>query len=156
MTAGREMQGDDGDHLKLLYEENARMFRFYLTWRQLLLAGYFTILAALALGYKWSLSEASAYSSMFPFVGSGISILFWALDYRNRQLYKHSSEAGAMLEQELVDKVVGYFGTYDDKATRLHHSTILAIFYLGVGTLLLLAGVLSVFLNLLGCFLPPT
>lgn len=134
---------DDFERLKLLYQENGTMFRFYLTWRQLLLAGYFAILAALALGFRWSLSSAKGISCIFPFAGAGMGILFWALDYRNRQLYTHVGSVGRELESRLGFPGLGYYGAYKQARGWITHGKILTVLYFGCAVLLLVAGMMA-------------
>jgi len=142
------MSENDFERLKLLYEEMGHMFRFYLTWRQLLLAGYFAIVAALAIGYRWTLQNAPEISFVCPFGGAAISVLFWALDYRNRQLYNFTGTVGSELEKKLGFSGLGYYGAYSEGVLithgRITHSKILSIFYIGFCIIMLLIGILAV------------
>ncbi len=125
------MENENGfTKLKLLYEENGSQFRFYLTWRQLLLAGYFAVIAALALGTKWALERPEPHLIfLFPLIGAGVSILFWALDYRNRELYGHSSAVGRAIEEVLGYKELGYYGAFPRvQKSKLRHGIILTVF----------------------------
>jgi uncharacterized membrane protein YkoI len=143
--------------LELLYKESSTMFRYFLTWRQLLFAGYFAVIASLALGFRWTLSNAPDSAFVCPFVGFLIGLLFWALDYRNRQLYKLASKVGDNIEKELGHEGLGCYGAYQSKEQlkkeqskkeqsmkhKLHHSQILGTFYIGSGVVMLLFGVLT-------------
>jgi len=131
------------DYLKVLYEENATMFRFFLTWRQRLLPGFFAVLAAIVLGYRWALPNAPNMSCVLPFIGAGASALFWALDLRNRQLYRHASLAGSKLESSMGLAETGFYGTYREARSWIRHSVILSILYLGCCFLFLLLGILT-------------
>jgi len=133
------------DRIKLLYEENATQFRFFLTWRQLMLAGYFATMAALALGFKWCISEAHAYVWACPFVGAWLSAIFWALDHRNLELYQLANRVGSALEKTLGDNLAGHFTAYQARrAPRiLRHQVILGTFYIVSGLALLIVGILS-------------
>ncbi len=140
---------NDFEKLKLLYEENASQFRYFLTWRQVLLAGYFATIAALAIGFNWAIEKPSVVLFVFPLAGAGLSVLFWALDLRNRQLYKLTSTVGAKLEKQLGLEGMGHFGAYSLSKTKLPHSKILAIFYLGCAVLMFLFAVsILLFVNL--------
>jgi hypothetical protein len=142
MTLDQNKPGDNEfERLKLLYEENAAPFRYFLTWRQLLLGGYFATVAALALGFKWALTEQAILLFLFPLTGAGLSVLFWMLEVRNRELYQLTSEVGSQLEEQLDQETMGHFRAYASSRTKWSHSTILATFYLGCGVLMLLLAV---------------
>jgi len=127
--------------LKLLYERNSDQFKYFLTWRQLMLAGYFAIIAALALGFKWALGDHTEALFAFPFAGAWVSVLFWALDRRNRELYTMVSRVGAGLEEKICPEAKGHFMAYSEKKARLGHGRILAVFYLGSGIVMLLLSI---------------
>ncbi len=130
------------ESLKLLYEENAAQFRYFLTWRQLLLGGYFATVAALALGFKWALQERMDLLFLFPLAGAGLSVLFWTLELRNRELYQLTSEVGSQLEGRLDQQATGHFRAYASLPKRTwSHSNILATFYLSCGALMFVLGV---------------
>ncbi len=140
----------NADQLKLLYEENATQFRFFLTWRQLLLAGYFAVLAALALGFEWAVTTAPALTFACPLAGACASVLFWVLDYRNRELYYHASDVGTAIETEMGNPQLGYYGTYGAKTkdSRWKHSRVLKTFYLASGAAMLLIAIITLFVEI--------
>jgi hypothetical protein len=140
MTLDQNKPGDNEfERLKLLYEENAAQFRYFLTWRQLLLGGYFATVAALALGFKWALTEQAILLFLFPLTGAGLSVLFWMLEVRNRELYQLTSEVGSQLEEQLDRRTVGHFRAYASLQNKnWPHSRTLATFYLGCGLLMFL------------------
>jgi hypothetical protein len=127
--------------LKALYEENGTVFRFYLTWRHQLLAGYFAVLAAVTLGIQWSLIHAPGTTAVAPFVGAALSALFWALDHRNRMLYRDASKTGVELESRLGFAETGYYGRYKEPKGLIRHTFMLALFYIGCGVLLFAIGI---------------
>ena len=137
--------------LELLYKENSNMFHYYLTLRRILLAGYFPVIASLALGFKWTLVNTPGLTFVCPFVGFGISILFWALDFRIKNLCKYAGKVGCDIEKKLGYDELGHYGAYQLKKRlkkhKLRHSTILRTFYIGSGILMLLFGVLTGFEN---------
>jgi hypothetical protein len=140
---------NDLEKLKLLYEENATQYRFFLTWRQLLLAGYFAIVAALSIAFKWCLADAHAYVSVCPFVGVWVSAIFWALDRRNLQLYRLAGDVGSALEEKLGIKVRGHFSEYQEKGySNIRHAVVLGMFYIVSGLAMLFVGLLSFHTNL--------
>ena len=138
----KESKGTNDNILKVLYEETGKMMRFYLTWRQLMLAGFFAIIAALSLGFKWSIKEAQYLSFIFPFTGVAVGLLFWALDRRNRQLYQHTAEAGRELEKKMGFKDIGYFGSYKKEKNNLSHSRILTVLYMGFTAIMVIGGII--------------
>lgn len=138
MTGEQENSNGEFEKLKLLYEKNAEQFKYFLTWRQLMLAGYFAIIAALSLAFRWALQKQVLVLFAFPLAGAWVSFLFWALDNRNRELYKLASNVGDKIEERMGLKGIGHFGAYSLSETKMGHGKILAIFYLGSGVLLLL------------------
>lgn len=130
------------DYLEILYAENATMFRFYLTWRQRLIAGFLAVLAAVLLGYRWALAKPLLACAL-PFVGAGASAVFWALDLRNRQLYRHASLIGSRLESRMGLAEMGFYGGYREAKSWAGHSAILSVLYLGCCLLFLLLGLLT-------------
>jgi hypothetical protein len=142
---------DKIDILKTLYSEASSQFRFFLTWRQLLLAGYLGIYAALALSFRWALLNFQAYAFVTPFLGALLSILFWALDFRNRQVYQIASQSARAIENELGYPDIGYYSLFKSiipSKSFTKHQTILTILYLGGGALALVIGILCIAANL--------
>jgi hypothetical protein len=140
----------DLDMLKLLYEENATQFRFFLTWRQLLVAGYFAVLAALALGFEWAVTNAPDLTFACPLAGAFVSVFFWALDYCNREHHRHAGEVGAAIEPEMYQPNLGYYGTYGKKITgsKWNHSRVLTAFYLACGVAMLIIAIVTLFVRI--------
>lgn len=129
------------DVLKLLYETNAEQFRYFLTWRQLMLAGYFATVAALALAW-WAVKENPVLLPAPPLVGGVVSLVFWVLEQRNKELIKLTSDVGANLEEKLGFTGLGNFGAFAQSERREtgkpHHSVVLARFYIISGVLMFL------------------
>ncbi len=141
---GNSNNGTDTEFqkLKLLYEENSTQFRYFLTWRQLILAGYFSAVAALALAFKWAMEKESHMLPLFPLAGALVSLLVWALERRNTELYRLTSKVGTRLEEKMGLTVMGHFGEYaKSPAQETRHFMILATFYLGSGALMLLLSI---------------
>jgi hypothetical protein len=139
------------DVLKALYSEASSQFRFFLTWRQLLLAGYLGIYAALALSFRWALLNFQSYAFVTPLLGAFLSILFWALDFRNRQVYQIASRSARAIENELGYPDIGYYSFFKSTIPLINfirHQTILSILYLGGGALALIIGILCIASNL--------
>jgi hypothetical protein len=139
----------DVDKLQLLYGENAIQFRFFLTWRQVLLAGYFAIIAALALGFEWAVTRAPDLTFACPLAGAFVSVFFWALDFRDMQLYRHASLVGATIEEAMGRAQLGYYGTYHTiKHSSWAHSMLLMTFYLASGAAMLIISIITLFVRI--------
>lgn len=129
--------------LRLLYEENARMLRFFLTWRQLMFSGYFAVLAALALCFKWALTSTPDYASVFPIIGAIIGISFSLFDYRNRDMYNHVREVGRKIEERMSLGFKAYFSGYVGREGRVRHTWILNIIYLGTAAVMIIIAIIG-------------
>jgi hypothetical protein len=112
-------------------------------------AGYFAIFSALAFGFRWTLRNSSAYSCICPFLGALVSLVLWALDHRNRELYEIVGDASIAIEKALGGPDLGYFSVYHnspkgEKSFKpLKHQWILTVFYGIGGTVMLVAGIVS-------------
>jgi len=92
-----QSQGPDDARLKVadVYAAIAENYRYFLNWRARLLAGYFAVLAALAFAFGWLQSEKHFWVSVaVPFVGAGLTLVFWLLDMRNREAYRAMTRVG--------------------------------------------------------------
>jgi hypothetical protein len=73
----------------MVYAHCVDMHKYFLTWRERLLAGYATMLAALAIADSWAYNESSTYfSRAICIVGIVMTFIFWLLDRRTRDLYR--------------------------------------------------------------------
>lgn len=125
------MSGEpDEEVLKDIYAETGRNFRHFLSWRRLLLAGYFGVLAGVGAVVTPLLQDRPGLVPALPLGIAVISLLFWALDHRNRRLIWIASEAGRHIEQQLhLDG--GIYTLYQNRGKSwLTHTSILAVFYL--------------------------
>ena len=115
--------------LKDLYLEVGTNFRHFLTWRQLLFAGYFPVIGGLSALFEWKTSNSSADGKYIILLCIAIivTIVFWLLDSRNRQLIRNVSDAGEKIEKELG--VQGSYSIYKEEEHSLTHSGILKLFY---------------------------
>lgn len=95
----------DFEKLKLIYEKVSEQHRFYIAWRQYLLAGYFAVIAALlyTVFHLFSLRDEFVryYSVNVAAVIPIVSLFFMWLDNRNRILYQNTQRVGAAIEKEL-------------------------------------------------------
>ena len=138
------------DDLRTLYTENNIQFRFFLTWRQLLIAGYFAIFGAICAGLVWMLNNLPVLTFVAALLGVGVSVLFCLFDSRNRELYRVASKAGLEIEQQIGDPNLGYFYRYGKaekcKTWGIRHERLLKVLYLG-GAVLFFAAAVLCFLN---------
>lgn len=116
--------------LKDIYAETGRNFRHFLSWRRLLLAGYFGVLAGVGAVVTPLIQDQPGLVPALPVGITVVSLLFWALDHRNRRLIWVASEAGRNIEQKLhLDG--GIYTIYQTRGKSwLTHTSILAVFYL--------------------------
>jgi hypothetical protein len=104
------------------YEEAGRNFRYFLSWRERLLAGYFALLAGLSFAFSWLFQEASQLS-WIPFAaGFILTLLIWALEYRNRDLYRVCQQSAKNCESGLPEGM-GMFTSISSKKSFIYHST---------------------------------
>ena len=125
------MSGEpDEEVLKDIYAETGRNFRHFLAWRRLLLAGYFGVLAGVGAVVTPLVQDQPGLVPALPVGIAVISLLFWALDHRNRRLIWIASEAGRNIEQQLhLDG--GIYTVYQKRGKSwLTHTSILSVFYL--------------------------
>jgi hypothetical protein len=80
------------------YAEVGENFRYYLTWREKLFAGFIVINGALAVAFTWLNDRYPTLTFLLPIGGMFLSILFLLLDSRNNELFNACVEAGAELE----------------------------------------------------------
>ena len=93
--------------IKDAYEEAGRNYRYYLGWRERLLAGYLALLAGLSVSLPWFLESAGRFGRAFvlvPFGTAGlVTLLICVLERRNRELYRTSQNVAARCEKSLPD-----------------------------------------------------
>jgi hypothetical protein len=128
-----------------LYEENARMLRYFLSSRQVMLSGYFVILGALAMCFKWSLTHCSKFAILFPSLGAIIAFTFYLFDLRNRDLIRHTTNVGRNIEDEMNVGLEAYFTGYTERKARIRHARILDTVYLGTAVLMLILALVGIF-----------
>jgi hypothetical protein len=76
-----------------LYEEIGRTYRYYLNWRHASFAGYLIIMYALFLEHKDDPNSFDLYA-----ISIIITIVFWMIEKRIRDLYQACTKAGKELE----------------------------------------------------------
>lgn len=126
--------------LKEIYSELGNNFRHYVAWRRFLFAGYFAIIAALGTAYKWDDFESNGVNRVLLVSAIVVSIIFWLLDARNRDLIRIISDSGAALEEKMELGKGGSYSNYAHAQHKFTHSAILKVFYFFVA--IAFAGVL--------------
>jgi hypothetical protein len=88
---------------KDIYEEIGRNYRYFLNWRHALFAGYLLILYIASTFYTES-SDNLFFQRLCLGVTILISLVFWVIEIRIRDLYRACTEAGESLEKMTADK----------------------------------------------------
>ena len=86
---------------KDVYNQLSENYRYFLSWRQKILAGYFAILAALALGFSWVFKSMPLEAFIVPFAAAFMTWILKMLDKRNRDAYQDVIKAGGELESKI-------------------------------------------------------
>ena len=130
-----------GLNLKDAYDEIGTNYRFFLTWRHGLLAGYLAIIAGLSVAFSWLYKEAPALLWIVFAAGFAVTLLFWVLEYRNRDLYRACQESGKICEDGLPAGS-GLFSRLNElQDKRITHSYAIDLF-LGFALVSLVVGII--------------
>lgn len=108
-----------GDRLstKDLYAEAGTNYRYFLGWRHALFGGYIAVLGALGVALSWVLQHELVLLPAVWICTSVVSITFWSLDCRNRDLYHACQDAGERIECLQAGERAA-IGVYSELATR--------------------------------------
>lgn len=87
--------------VKDIYTEIGLNYRYFLTWRHSLFAGYLVVCAGLAVGASWCFKEAPGYLWLIPLAAILLTAVFWMIERRNRDLYRTCLVRGAQCEATL-------------------------------------------------------
>jgi hypothetical protein len=94
---------DKTELLKLLYEKCYEKHQYYLTWRQYLLAGFFTVHAAFYYAiYELICDGMGQYLPILGIAMTVVSSIFALLDERNRKLSNAAFDAAAKAEEVAI------------------------------------------------------
>lgn len=118
---------------KDIYSEIGTNYRYFLDWRHKLLAGYLVTVAGLAIGFSWALTniDIKPISWIILLLGIFVSLVFWGLDYRNRDLYHICQRAGARIElNEKIDDGQGIYTSLEESKSKISHSRVLDCMFL--------------------------
>ncbi len=136
-------EGSSDLSLKDAYAEIGTNYRYFLTWRARLFAGYLTVLAALSVAY-WTVRSDANLQKIIVAVPIALTIVFWMLDLRNRHLYHACQHSGQACEKYLPEGAGIYtrFGTDPDvRRRRITQSLALDVFFLIVLLASIAAGI---------------
>lgn len=149
MTNQDEQEKLKFEKLKLIYEKAAEHHKYYLSWRQLLLAGFFTVVGIIFYSIYTLVDNVDiifyAIAAVLGIIIYFFSKLFIQFDKRNSDLYHICQRVGENIEKEILD--FDWIDNKNDKAlfntlsnsfqTSEHktHSKIIEIIYKWIGWL---------------------
>ena len=123
---------DDKD----MYSEAGQLLRHYLSWREKLLGGYVAVIAALAVAFVKAPADYKHLDPALSGLGMFLTIVFWLLERRNRELFNRCIDAGVAIEKRA--KAPGAFAELSKKPATPTHSCVLDCFF-GAATVALLS-----------------
>lgn len=117
--------------LKDIYVEIGVNYRYFLNWRHALLAGYLVVLYGLARGYGWlTVNHQSNFGWVVFASGILISLCFWGLERRVRDLYQSCTNAGREIEKKFgIDGIYSKLDSSNLRDKTITHSRILNWFF---------------------------
>ena len=122
-----------------VYEEIGKNYRYFLNWRHGLFAGYLAVVAALGAGFFRIYSNHPRLVWPLFLAGVIVTLVFWGLEYRNRDVYHACQRSGAECEKHF-SAGVGIFTRMQGLGEKfLTHSRVLDIFF-GVVVTAMLVG----------------
>lgn len=134
----------------VFYIELGTNFRYFLSWRSKLLAGYLVSIAGLAIGFSWThINGEKPFSYIILLLGVVVALMFWALDYRNRGLYRACQKAGSNIEksEQIKNGVYTVLEGLRKPKHGITHSLVLNIMF-GLSALVFLFGAIFVYHSL--------
>ncbi|HCB01985.1 MAG TPA: hypothetical protein DEP19_06345 [Anaerolineae bacterium] len=116
-----------------IYEEVGRTYRYFLSWRHALLGGYLIGIYTLFSHY-FENNDMNIQRNLLIclFV---ITIVFWMIEYRIRELYRACTNSGAKIETDNKFSSIGIYVKLDSKDMRgriISHSNAFNILFLSV------------------------
>ena len=134
MEANKSKQSQQPD---VTYEEIGRVHRYFLNWRNALFAGHLAVVYALYLAYSRLMEQANQNQNSLTvlqllLLGSGfiLTLVFWGLERRTRDLYRACLKAGEAWETN--NNVTGVYQTLNHTNSNWSHSSILDKYFLVV------------------------
>jgi hypothetical protein len=144
--------------LRLIYEKTCEHHKYFLSWRQVLLAGYFTIVGIIFYSI-YTLVEGGDLILCVIAAGLGIIIyflsgLFTQLDGRNSELYRICQIVGENIEKKILsidninnkndNALFNSLSNSFQKSKYKTHSEIIEIIYKWVGRLGMISSILVI------------
>jgi hypothetical protein len=123
-----------------VYVEIGVNYRYFLTWRQRIFAGYLAVLGALSVAGGWMLKDAPQFLWLFPVTGLLLTLVFWILERRNRELYGVCINRGAACEAGLGD--MGVYSGIRQRPQRVTQSAALDLLFAGAAIAFVAAGLM--------------
>ena len=107
------------------YEEIGRVHRYFLNWRNALFAGHITVIYAHVIGYSWLIDHENTwmYELLLLFSAFIMTLIFYGLELRTRDLYRGCLEAGKAWENK--NQVIGVYEKLISVNSKITHSFIL-------------------------------
>jgi len=130
--------------IKDVYTEVGVNYRYFLTWRQRIFAGYLAVLGALGVAAGWVLKESPGSFGFLSGAGLLLTVVFWIVEGRNREIYKKCVERGAACEASLES--IGIFVGLKHEPQMLTHSFAFDLLFLVMTIVFIVAGAAPYFL----------
>jgi len=119
------------------YQTTTELHKYFLSWRDKLLAGYLAILAALSIAFNWAKSSQTNFKAWVWIIGLFsilLTIFFWLLEYRNRHLYRACQNVAQNLEKQMCLTSEDNCGIYNElnrstKKSFINHSLLMDLFF---------------------------
>jgi hypothetical protein len=99
---------DEFEKLKMVYERAAEHHKYYLSWRQFILSGFFAVISVLLLCiYNGYTSPSLFVKCITPLIALVIVLsatFYESLDLRNKELYQSCQRTATVIEFQLFGK----------------------------------------------------
>ena len=140
--------------LRSVYDHCCELHSYFMTWRRHLVTGYLVTLAALGVAFSWTFdcaNNARSLSWLVCLIGTFLTIIFWLLDGRNRELYRSCQNVAVDIETQLGFKKDSDSKCYIGLQTALRqsaghkisHSGIMDILFYGAAIILVIMTIYS-------------
>jgi hypothetical protein len=141
-TDGSGMPTHAGLTLKDVYIEIGVNYRYFLTWRQRIFAGYLAILGALSVAGGWMLKDAPHLLWLFAVAGLLLTFVFWIIERRNRELYGVCIHRGSVCEAGLGE--MGVYSGLRQRPQRVTQSAALDLLFAVAAIAFVVAGLVVI------------
>ena len=137
-TDGSGVPRHAGLTIQDVYIEIGVNYRYFLTWRQRIFAGYLAVLGVLSVAAGWMLKDAPHLLWLFSITGLLLTLVFWTIERRNRELYGVCISRGAVCEAGLGD--MGVYSGLRQRPQRVTQSAALDLLFAGAAIAFVAAG----------------